>query len=63
MVSIIEENMKKYTDQQLKYTQQAWDTYIAVGRPSLVDLKNIVKSNLIRNCLVTIDDIYIAEDD
>ncbi len=38
------------------------ELYHAIGNPSLRDFKIIVKSNSIKNCLITVRDIEIAED-
>ena len=36
--------------------------YNMLGYPSIKDFKNIIRSNMIMNCLITKDDIYATEE-
>ncbi|KAL7556597.1 hypothetical protein ACA910_003488 [Epithemia clementina (nom. ined.)] len=61
MVEAIEENKRMFTPRQVKRAKTARALYYAIGTPSLKDFKMIVQSKVIRNNLVTVEDIDLAD--
>jgi hypothetical protein len=58
----IEENLKKYSQHQIKEAHRARDLLHALSFPSIANLKKALQMNAIANCPVTIDDVTRAED-
>ena len=56
-----EENEKDYSAAQREKAKVARRLYHRIGTPSVCNFKYIVRSNRIRNCPVTVEDINIAE--
>ena len=61
LMQTVEENKSNYSERAFKKAVQARKLYHLIGTPSVKDFKNIIQSNLIKNCPVTINDINIAE--
>jgi hypothetical protein len=61
MVSTVKQESEGFSKRQLEQAKRARDFQGSIGHPSTQDLKNIIKSNLIINCPVTIADIDHAE--
>ena len=61
LLNTVEENEIGYNKQQIEQARRARKLYGMIGYPSIVDLKNAVKHNLINNCPITIKDIEAAE--
>ena len=61
MLQTVQENRFPYSARQFERAKIARDVYHAIGNPSISDYKNIIKTNGLRNCPVTIEDINIAE--
>jgi hypothetical protein len=61
MVSTIKSESVGFSKTQLEHAKTFRDFQATVGHPSTWDVKAIIQSNLIVNCLVTTDDIDRAE--
>jgi hypothetical protein len=61
LVSTVKQESEGFSKRQLEQAKRARDFQGSVGHPSTQDLKNIIKSNLIINCPVTVADIDCAE--
>ena len=57
----VAENESHFTKRQIERAQAARKLYHAIGAPSAKDFRVLVRSNMIKNCPVTIEDIRIAE--
>ena len=62
MVSTVAENCGNYTTQQFEKAKEARKLYHNIGSTTVENFKYMLKSNGIRNCPVTIEDVKIAED-
>ena len=62
MVSTVAENCGNYTTQQIEKAKEARKLYHNIGVPTVKNFKYMLKSNGIKNCPVTIEDVKIAED-
>jgi len=60
-MSSAKENMMGYTPRQLEDAKAARKLYLAIGSPSLENMKMILKQNLIEDCTVTTKDVETAE--
>ena len=61
LLNTVEDLTDGFTKREVERATLARRVYSMVGRPSLKDFKNMVRSNLIRNCPLTVADIVIAE--
>ena len=61
MVHTVTENEKGYSKRELTNAKTARDLYVKVGYPSIKDFANMIKTNMIINCPVTIEDVMRAE--
>ena len=61
MICTTEENRNKYTQQQYAHTNIAGELYHMVGHPLIKYYKSIIRTNEIKNCSVTTEDIDIYE--
>ena len=61
MVTTLEENMIGFTDRQVQQAKLARKIYHNVGTPTIKNFKLLIKTNSIKNCPITIDDINNAE--
>jgi hypothetical protein len=59
-VNTVAENMSRFTKREVKAAQVAKALYATLNRPSMKDFKWIVRSNLIKDCPVTVRDIDVA---
>ena len=57
----VAENAKFYTKRQVEQAKMARKLYHAVGTPSIQDFRTLIRSNMIKNCPVSEEDIQIAE--
>ena len=57
MVQTVKDTLEGYSDIQIQKAKEAREFQVKVGHPSTRDLKNIVKTNMIANCPVTVADI------
>ena len=56
-VATIKENMQGFTAKEIKGAKEARALYHKVGCPSFENFKNLIRSNQIRNCPVTVQDV------
>jgi len=61
MVATLEENMTGFTDRQVQQAKLARKIYHNIGTPTIKNFKLLIKTNSIKNCPITIDDINNAE--
>ena len=61
LVNTVHENMEGFTKRQVERAKAARRALGMVGYPSSKDFKAMVRTNLIKNCPVTVDDINTAE--
>ena len=63
MVTTVSENMKGYTLRQREHAKAVRKLYHNVGTPTIESFKALltVRSNIIQNCPVTIEDVTIAD--
>ena len=61
LVTTVKENHMDYSERQFEDAKRAWKLYHIVGAPSLANFKLIIKQNLIKNCLVTVEYVNIVE--
>jgi len=61
MLSTVKQNETYYTKRQVERAKQARKLIHTLGFPTTVDLKAVVRGNMIKNNPVTIEDINIAE--
>ena len=61
MVTTVSENMKGYTLRQRERAKAARKLYHNVGTPTIESFKALLRSNIIQNCLVTVEDVTIAD--
>ena len=57
----VAENKFPYSSRQFHRAKLAREVYHSIGNPSMDDFKRIVRTNGLRNCPVTMEDINIAE--
>ena len=60
MVTTVSENMKGYTLRQCKHAKAARKLYHNMGTPKIKSFKALLRSNIIQNCPVTVEDMTIA---
>eukprot|EP00934_Nitzschia_sp_Nitz4_P004202 Nitzschia sp. Nitz4//scaffold466_size5842//986//4399//NITZ4_009198-RA/size5842-processed-gene-0.7-mRNA-1//-1//CDS//3329552510//4192//frame0 len=60
-VQTVEENKRFYTERQVQRANKARELYHALGTPSTSDFKAILRTNMIKNNPVTLDDVNAAE--
>ncbi len=60
MIQTIKENMKFLSPRQQKRARRARALYHATGTPTVSDLKAMIRMNLIRNNIVTTEDVNLA---
>ena len=61
MVNTVNENKTYHTERKIKRATVARKLYHSIGAPTIKNYKGIIRSNMIRNCPVTIEDIDLAE--
>ena len=61
VVNTVAENKKNYTNNDYLHALGAWELQITVGQPSTATFVDLLKRNVIVNCLVTPADIDAAE--
>jgi hypothetical protein len=61
IINTVSDNQEAFSKRKIDQAKRARDFQSSVGHPSTVDLKNIVKANLIANCPVAPADIDRAE--
>ena len=61
LLNTVEENKSLYTKGQIQRADAARKLYRVIGHPSIRDYKNIIQTNQIKNCPITIEDINICE--
>ena len=62
MVSTVKENESFHTKREIERAREARRLYHAIGTPTIKNYKNIIRSNMIKNCPVTEQDIDLAEE-
>ena len=60
-IDTVADNMKLFTQHQIKAAKQARELYHSLGRPTRSDFRKIIKTNLIHNNPVTVEDVAVAE--
>ena len=58
-VQRVEENMKMFTNQQVKSASNAHELYELLQCPSQLDFDTTLQTNAIKRCQVTLDDAQI----
>jgi hypothetical protein len=61
LISTVTGNRKGYTLRQFEQAKEARNLYHIVGTPTMENFKPLLWMNVIKNCPVTVEDIYIAE--
>ena len=61
MINTVKQTLEGYSQCQVQKAKEAHDFQVKVRHPSTHNLKNIVNSNLIVNCPISIADINRAE--
>ena len=61
LVATIAENHLGYTQRQFERARTARKLYHNVGTPTVENFKALLRSNVIQNCPVTVEDVNIAE--
>jgi hypothetical protein len=61
ILTTVESNKQLYTKRQVERAEKARKLYQIIGLPSLRDYKQVIQTNQIKNCPVTIEDIKICE--
>ncbi len=61
MISTVAENHLGYTQRQFKHAKEACKLYHTIGMPTVMNFKVLLHANAIKNCLVTVKDVTIAE--
>ena len=61
LLGAVKENATGHTNQQQERAEKAQKLHHIVGAPTVQNFKCLIESNQIRNCLVTMDNIEIAE--
>jgi hypothetical protein len=61
LISTVTENRKGYMLRQFESAKEARELYHIVGTPTMENFKSLLQINVIKNCPVTVEDIYIAE--
>jgi hypothetical protein len=56
----VKENMKFLSSRQQQRARKARELYVAMGTPTVDDLKAMIRMNLIRNNVVTTEDVNLA---
>ena len=59
-VTTTEDNSQPYTHRQIERAKEARKLYHIIGTPTVQNFKAIIKSNQIKNCPITLEDIDIA---
>ena len=62
LVSTLAENRKRYTHREFLRAKEARALYYNCGFPTVETYKHALRSKIIQNCKVTIEDVNIAED-
>ena len=57
-MSSVSENRKGYTERQFNEAKRARKLYHIVGCPTVENFKHILCENIIRNCPVTVEDLW-----
>ena len=57
----VAENKFQYSNRQFQRAKLVRDVYHSIGNPSIEDFKKIIRTNGLKKCPVTIEDINIAE--
>ena len=57
----VAENKFPYSNRQFQRAKLAREVYCSIGNPSMDDFKRIIRTNGLKNCPVTMEDINIAE--
>ena len=60
MLQTVDENRLGYSQRQYEQAKLEREIYDAIGNPSVEDFKKIIRTNGIKNCLITIEDINAA---
>jgi hypothetical protein len=62
LVNTLEENLKGYSERQIKAAKKARDLYHNAGAPGIEELKALLRMQHIKSCPVTAEDLQNAED-
>ena len=54
-------NTEGYSKREIKRAHEARRFFHTIGRPSIADFKQAIRSNTFKNCKVTLDDVRIME--
>lgn len=57
MMSVVEDNKRKYTNREVRQADVAKDLYVKLARPAMNDFIRIVREGRILNCPITVADI------
>src|ERR1700733_10273885 len=60
LVETVQENLMRFTVRQVALAEEAKRLYHKLGRPALKDYIQLVRTNGIKNCPITVDDINRA---
>jgi hypothetical protein len=61
LISTVSENKKGYTTRQFERAKEARKLYHIVGTPTMENFKSLLRTNIIKNCSVTVEDVNIAD--
>ena len=61
MVNTVNENKTYHTEREIKRATVARKLYHSIGTPTIKNYKGIIKSNMIKNCPVAVEDVKLAE--
>jgi hypothetical protein len=59
-VESVSGNKQGFTQRQIKGAEAAWALYTTLSYPSWKDYKWVIQSNQIKDCPVTVEDVYTA---
>ena len=59
MVQTVKDMLEGFSEIQIQKAKEADEFQVKVSHPSTQDLKNIVKTNMIANCPLTVADISV----
>ncbi|HNJ38565.1 MAG TPA: reverse transcriptase domain-containing protein [Nitrosomonas sp.] len=60
LLETVEANLKKFTKREVEQAEEAVKLFSKLGRPSIKDYIEMIKSNRIKNCPVVVDDVRRA---
>jgi len=61
LLSSLEDNKRFYSSQQFEHAKKACNLYHALGHPSIPDMREIIRMNMITNNPITTKDVDLAE--